>query len=298
MSLPIVIVHVNDSIYLLHCLMQAMISNPDSKIYLISNDQTKHYQFVEHHNISDYLSGAEEFASVYKHLHTNEISGNLFTFQRWFILRDFMKKNGLSECIHIDSDIMLYCDINEEQERFSQYDLTLSNSKKAYKAYSAHCTFINSFEVLDDLCNFLKNLYVDSELFKLLESRAAEGRGGVSEMTGLYYYTKFTDYSIGFTSDIIDGSVYDHSIQSADDFGMQDDYKNILWRDGNPYCRHLPTGKEVRLKTIHCQGKAKTLMQSMVSHSDIRLKYSRLDRAVNYIKLGVSKKLSGTWIKI
>jgi hypothetical protein len=298
MSLPIVIVHVNDSIYLLHCLKQAKISNPNSPVYLISNEQTEHYRFIDHQNVTDYFESARQFASVYKKLHDDEPAGNLFAFQRWFILKDFMQKNNLSKCIHIDSDIMLYSDITAEQEQYSAFDLTLSKSQKAYKSLSAHLIYINNFEVIDDLCRFLTSLYTEPDKFKLLQDRAAEGNGYVSDMTGLYYYEQFTKYHIGFTTDIVNGTVFDHSMQSADGFKMKDGYKSIVWKDNVPYCQHLETKEDIKFHALHCQGKAKSLMKEMITPNSKRFNFSRVSRLAHYVKLGITKKLSSNWIKV
>ena len=70
-NLPIIIVHTGDSFYLEPALRQARKFNPNNPIYLISDESTNHYDFIEHVNITDYMSSAEKLAEVYVHMSIN-----------------------------------------------------------------------------------------------------------------------------------------------------------------------------------------------------------------------------------
>jgi hypothetical protein len=54
MSLPIVIIHVNNSEYLSYSLAQAKKSNPESNIVLLGDSSNDCYKFIEHENIFNY----------------------------------------------------------------------------------------------------------------------------------------------------------------------------------------------------------------------------------------------------
>ncbi len=95
MAIPIFFVHKSNSSYLKYALKQARKFNPDSPIYLLGDETNNKYPFVTHFNISDYSQSADEFRNVYRHLTSGTIDYELFTFLRWFYVRDFVVKNNI-----------------------------------------------------------------------------------------------------------------------------------------------------------------------------------------------------------
>ena len=89
-KLPIIFLHNTNSDYLKYSLGQAKRSNPESAIYLIGNDSNDCYNFVEHHSFSNYFQGAIEFSKIYKHYNTTSYKYEVFCFQRWYILLEFL----------------------------------------------------------------------------------------------------------------------------------------------------------------------------------------------------------------
>ncbi len=261
MSLPIVFIHASNSSYLRYSLLQAKTTNPQSDIFLIGDQSNNCYKFVQHKFLSNYLYGATEFAKVYKHFHNiNPCLNELVSFQRWFILRDFMMLNNLDKCLYIDSDVMLYTNVTLEQNKFSEFDLTLSHSS------SPHCNFINNFSALEKYCNLVFGLYTDSSTLEYLEKMMQEYSqkklfGGVSDMSVFKAFKELKECHIGEISTLSDDSVYDHNINVADDFEMCNGIKNIFLVEGQPFCKHIPSNKDIKFNALHFQGKAKKFMK-------------------------------------
>ena len=124
-SLPIIFIHQSNSDHLKYSLAQAQRSNPSSTIFLLGDSSNDAYEFVEHRSMFDYFSEAAQFKKIYKHYSTNGSDFELICFQRWFILREFLKTYGIQQCLYLDSDIMLYADVTKEQKKFEQFDFTL-----------------------------------------------------------------------------------------------------------------------------------------------------------------------------
>ncbi|HBE16397.1 MAG TPA: hypothetical protein DDW51_01970, partial [Cyanobacteria bacterium UBA11367] len=256
-SIPIVFIHQGDSDYLKYTLSQVKHSNPDSTVFLIGDAANAHYyNLAEFVDIFKYCNEAVEFAKIYQHYNTNSLGYELFCFQRWFILKNFLLENKIDKCLYIDSDVMLYANVAEEENKFKNWDLTLS-----YET-SPHCVFVNKLKTLEDFCNFICEIYTNPSLIKLMESKFEERiqqnlPGGACDMTAFIEYRRMHPSKIGELSTIIDNSKYDHNINLSEGFEMQDGIKNIYFVNGQPCCKDLKFGNPIKFNCLHFQGNAK-----------------------------------------
>ena len=75
----------------------------------------------------------------------------------------------------------------------------------------------------------------------------------------LYGYDHFGE--IGEVAQIIDGSVYDPSINAPHPgFETENGIKKIIWKAGYPYGIQLRTAIEIRFNSLQFQGDTKRLM--------------------------------------
>ncbi|REL24188.1 hypothetical protein DYD21_19605 [Rhodohalobacter sp. SW132] len=264
---PIVFLHNSDSFYLKYSLAQAASSNPNSKIYLLGDEKNSHYDFVDHHNMQNYKIGAELFADKYIHRSTNSKNFELFCFQRWFILSEFLKKNNIEECFHLDSDVMLYGDITKISEIYKFCDFTLA------KSLSGHSMFINKSKSIDMLTQFIMEVYSGKKPYeydKILShyyTIIKNGKlGGACDMTLLSRFYRQHEGLIGDTSIIYDGSLFDQHINTSQPgFEMESGIKKLIYKDGFYYGKHINTGDLVKFNSLHFQGRAKKLMENYLS---------------------------------
>jgi hypothetical protein len=261
MSLPIVIIHVNNSEYLSYSLAQAKKSNPESKIVLLGDSSNDCYKFIEHENIFNYYKNAQNFSDIYRHNSVNSYNYELFCFQRWFFLKDFMAANDINKCLHIDSDVMLYANVTEEQKKFANYDLSLPHG------ISPHCLFINNLNVLEKFCDFLIEIYTDSSIDEQIKNNSLVS---ISDMTAFREFGNLIEFRIGNISNIRDNSKYDLNINCSEGFEMKDGRKNIYLLEEQPFCKYLDLPKDVKFNIIHFQGHAtKKYMKDYFSGDNI-----------------------------
>lgn len=199
---PIIVLHKGSSDYLKICLAQAKFSNPNSRIILLgdeTNETLAKQVGAEHYLICNYFSKAQEFAKIYKHYSTNPYDYELFCFQRWFVVDEFINSEGLDKFLHIDSDVLLYADFSKELEFIdfiNNYDLT-------YSHVSAHTSFFNSRRALCEFCNFIFEIFSDDSFVAQFEkcpdndkiyfkqgSFELELTKPLSDMTLVYFFTK------------------------------------------------------------------------------------------------------------
>ncbi|MCA1990566.1 MAG: hypothetical protein LDL41_00750, partial [Coleofasciculus sp. S288] len=259
MSIPIIIIHLAEREHLRWILAQAREFNPHSNIILIGDYTSKHYNFIEHEEIGNYFQEALTFQKIYKHRSHNSFSYELFCFQRWFVLKQFMKTKGIEKCFCMDSDVMLYADIEEEQKKFADFDLAL------YQKWNPHCVFVNSLKNLREFCSFLVELYTNSVKFKALElefqDRIKNKIGAICDMVAFRSFRDLDPNRIGDLSLILNNSTYDNNINYSEGFEMSNARKNIQFIDNKPFCMHLELGKKIRFNALHLQGYAKQYIQ-------------------------------------
>src|SRR5262249_35737186 len=158
-SLPIVFIHASNSDHLKYSLAQAHASNPQSTVILVGDSSNDVYDFVEHRPMMEYFQGAGEFQKIYKHYSTHGVDFELICFQRWFILKEFLIANNLSQCLYLDSDTMLYADVTKDSKKFEPFDFTLCWN-------SIGCVFfLNRLKGLDEFCQFLMDIYGNKNNF-------------------------------------------------------------------------------------------------------------------------------------
>ena len=261
-KLPIIFLHNTNSDYLKFSLGQAKHSNPQSPIYLIGDDSNDCYNFVEYQSKSNYFQGANDFSKIYRHFNNSPYKHELFCFQRWFILHEFLATSKLKKCLYLDSDTMLYTDVTEEQKKFVPFDFTLS-----FKTCGS-VFFLNRLEALADFCQFLtdiytkkERLYFDRMLAQFATFKKNGMAGGACDMTAFDFYSYEHFGEIGEVSQIIDGSVYDPGINVPQPgFEMEKGIKKIIWKDAVPYGIQLRTAEEIKFNSLHFQGETKRFL--------------------------------------
>ncbi len=257
MSIPIITIHLADREHLGWVLAQARQSNPQSHIFLIGDYSSNHYKFVDHEDIGSYFQEAEKFKKIYRHFSHNSLTYELLCFQRWFVLKSFMEAQKIDKCLCIDSDVMLYADIEEEQKKFSCFDLAL------YKKWIPHCVFVNNLKTLSEFCEFLIALYTNSSNLERLELEFKNypPDKSICDMTAFHKFCNLNSSRIGDLSIIINDSTYDNNINSPEEFEMYNDRKNIFFREKQPFCRQLSLNKEIKFNALHLQGYAKRYVE-------------------------------------
>ena len=164
---PIIFLHRGNSDYLAISLEQAKYTNPNSRIILLGDNLNSSIGTrvgVEHFLIDNYFNGANDFSKIYEHHSTNNYNYELFCFQRWFIISEFVKSQNIDSFIHIDSDVLLFSNLTEN----SVFNSFASKYDFMHAGHSPHTCFFNSINSLDLLCNFITSLFRDKSFLFFL----------------------------------------------------------------------------------------------------------------------------------
>lgn len=255
MNIPVIIVHRGYTFYLKPVLKQIYLFNPESKIYLIGDESTNMFNFVEHHDISQYSSGLNSFAKAYLHMSSNPYDYELFCFQRWFIIRDFVRVHKLDYFLCLDSDVLLFCNVSEVYQPYLKYDFTISDGGLP------HCSLLNKNSI-EAVCDYMMSLYTnESNLIRLKKfyQRFLDKNilGGVCDMTALSWYQIDVSNNVINISKPVGGSCFDNHIGVFDDFESEGNKKKIYWIENLPYGRSTIDQSLIRFNCLHLQGRSK-----------------------------------------
>lgn len=260
---PIIFIHYGNSSYLFYTLALAVLAKPGRPVYLIGDDANNRYSFVRHYHYRDYTASAFAFAQSYLHLNGNHYTFELFCFQRWFVLRDFMLLHGLHQAVYLDSDIILFDDL--------QHDLAAAADKPLALCGVAPPAIINGVAALDMYCRFLEDAYATPENRQKLrqyyqEMLAAGTVGGICDMTfWKMLRQQFPDHVFDLLSVKSEESCHDRNIELPEGLEMEDGIKKIRWHSGKPY-GYREDGTEIRFKSLHMHGKGKHLVDTFFTN--------------------------------
>lgn len=264
MKTPIIFIHKGNPIYLQVALLQAKKICTD-EIFLLG-DETNNFNYINHFNISDY-DNTKELKSIYKHMSSNKYDYELFCIQRWFIIRDFCKKNGFEQFWVVDSDVLIYENLQNFLPYLENKDFSII-AKKGF--FVGPQTSYFKTEVLEDFCNFIISCYKTKTKLQTVYQKLQDEKNisGISDMVLLELYCDHNKKYIDFDYSKDRNFLFDENINCPHGFEFKNGKKNIKFKSNIPYAR-LNSEKHENLEfaTLHFQGGAKELM----------LKYSTLN---------------------
>jgi hypothetical protein len=272
-----------DEMYVPLAIKSAILTNPESKVYFISNySNVKErvfadfdtsnlvcYTFSELH--TDVIS---EFMDKYIHLSHNCYVNELYSILSFYYINNLMEKHSLNEAIVIDTPVLIFSNLTE-------------NYKKYFDLENYHAILANSNIVS---CSYLKTVYKaysSPPILKCLTSIFGNMRkGGISDRTfhdwinkecygGIFskMNTKNEKMIIGELSAVLeDKTVFDDSLTKAKtvdnieinminvpSIGL---VKEIEYIDDLPYYK-AANGALIRCHNIYFQGASVKLMSEV-----------------------------------
>lgn len=269
--IPVIFIHKGYQPYLEFTVKQALKNN--DVVFIGDTDLPFRDEKLKIEKLSDYSENVDEFSKLYIHLNTTPFDYELFCFNRWFVLKNYMKKNGLSKIFYVDSDVLLFTNVNSEYKKYEQYEFTLLHRSAATSSFI-------TIKGLDSFCRLLLNTYRDksSYTFRKMDShfrvRQSCGlAGGVCDMTALELFHYLDDLGggpgrVGEMMQIIDDSTYDHNINTPDnDFDYSNGRKNVQIIDGIPYVFNIKLNKLIKFNCLHFQGGSKNFIQNVYTRT-------------------------------
>lgn len=270
-SLPIIVVHYGSANYLNACLEQAMKQTPDSPVILLGDESNLNVPCTEHWSIHDSGLGEdlERFHASFQNLgDPHRETFERFCIERWFLVRNFCRLKGWTRCLHFDSDVLLFCNAEEEAKRFQNYAMTFAHWDPVRNL--VHCNFVQNLAALEDFCQYVLNVYETPELLEALKvkNRKKSGFCWISDMSLFADWSRNAPFPFAFFEDFYDqGFCFDPAIdQKGTVFrqtrylpGLLRGFKKIRFQAGVPFAQ-MKDGRWIQLKAIHYHGTFKYLI--------------------------------------
>jgi hypothetical protein len=284
MSLPLFFIHRANSYYLRFSLQQARITNPGSSLNLIGDTTNDRYPQVRHSLIRDYSASAEHFAKIYRHMSLNSYEFELFCFQRWFILDEFVTRHNVEgNFMYLDSDVLLYRDLTSLLPWLNQYRLTLTEKR------GPEYLFFKCPEVLHDFCSFIREQYQNPKHLTRLQEFFLDyikdhRRGGVCDMTLLELFAGQHPGQAVDLAHVHEDTIFDDNFSVSNGFLMDGAVKKIVWQGDEPYGLMGGGRRRIRFNAIHFQGAAKGVMHRYYTGTGLRSARIALE-GIHYLRL-------------
>ena len=255
--------------------------NPDAEIYLIGDKSPKDLEgivkFVNYQDLD--TKEANGFYNNYVHLSTNNVEFEKVCIYRWFAMKELCRTEKIESMLYLDSDIMVYCNLEKELAKFKQVRYALSN----HISPAVFC--INDVTILSDYCRYVAGVYDDTKMSDFFTLRGENKKpfsylrdeiisffdtrkkyqmlGGVCDMTFWGNFKQMDEpLMVGDMCNIIGDSTFDHNINADDFFETEAGIKKLYWENNQPYGYNKYLQKKIRFNSLHFQGgPAKILME-------------------------------------
>lgn len=248
-----------------------MKQTPDSPVILLGDESNLNVPCTEHWSIQDPELGEdlERFRASFQNLGDPlRETFERFCIERWFLVRNLCRLKGWTRCLHLDSDVLLFCDVEEEAKRFQNYAMTFARWDSS--RYLGHCNFIQDLAALEDFCQYVLNVYETPELCEALKAKNLKKSGfcWISDMSLFADWSRKAPYRFAFFEDFYEqGFCFDPQIDQKGTVFRQTRYlpgflrgfKKIRFQSGIPFAQ-MKDGHWIPLKTIHYHGTFKYLM--------------------------------------
>lgn len=224
--------------------------------------------------LADYWGEAAKFEQYYVHMSGNHASFEKLCFARWYVLAAWMQANEVDRVLYTDSDVLLYCNAEQEYEPYKDCGLTLALGSSAATSYFT-LSGLNAFlDYVDSIYVGRNAVFAEFERI-YREMQAQHLAGGVSDMLAFKFFKEQVKHvKVGEMTEVHDWSTWDHSINSRDGFDLSKGIKYISWGKCNKYYGHdvpygtIGNGTEdrmiIRFNALHFQGQAKRIMREYV----------------------------------
>lgn len=263
---PLVFIHNGNQKYLQTAIKQSKKFN--SFIFLIGDTSNQKY-------CDNWVSGESlitpsyySFVEKFENLSSNSYEFELGCFRRYFVLQQFMEKNGFSEVVTVDSDLLVFADLCNFD--FGSVDIACDWTLSGDCA-SPQCLYITK-ETLDKFIEFLPYFYTEKKdiLLKKWNYHVQNNvPGGICDMTLLYHFLMNTDLKKLNLFEYTKYGVFDDNLSETD--GGRYKTENYLhkWtlkkiiKSKEGYCFITQDNRTIPVLTMHCQGIKKCLMKSI-----------------------------------
>lgn len=262
---PIIYSHYGNSKYLPYIFKCAKITNPDTDVILLgdaSNKKVAEDCGLIHYSLKDFDFGDDlkKFDEVYELIATPHFDAfkhgedwNKFVFRKWYILYNFVTKQGIKSFWHFDTDNPVLTDLSTLESRFAHLDCTVQCHGKCFKG------FYTKPEVIDRYNKKINEVFQRRDFIEGFKKSIAASDGPLSlnEMTIYEIFEKEEKFNARRLDDIIEDSSFAEIISRPNGLKMEklplgeDVQITHMNPDGRFFCIEEKSGKPVWMHILN-----------------------------------------------
>lgn len=238
------------------CVESIRTHSPASKIIIIGKG-VRDFEFVPEDN---FLQQYNQFLPHYVHMSPNGVDFELRSIRRWFVINEYVQTIEMDQFIHIDSDVLCFCDFHKLLDEIKKSDI-----------WSPHASFTGVFDRhgLAMFCKAILWIYQhkESKAWKTMSARYT-GRNsctGVSDMNLMDWFMS-TRKHLSLCNPAERGDIVDANICLPQGLLADGDRKRLFFLDGLVY-GVAANERVVRMNTLHCWGPYKRKMRKIWERS-------------------------------
>ncbi|MCO6430670.1 MAG: hypothetical protein J5J00_07390 [Deltaproteobacteria bacterium] len=259
---PIVMVNFGMQEHFLYAAAQARRMAPNANVVLLC-DQQLAIEGVDVLPVDEYSASAQAFEEIYSHQSSASLWLELTRFKRWLILKEFMSRYRLDKIVHLDSDVLLFCDPHAAFAQLGKFEYALCGA-------SAHISMLSN-AAISEICNLFVSFFrnkereVSSPVTQYIQRRRETNReceiGDKLFFELLPFITDMNGHDMsGLRGRKEERYCFDSSFSGPEGvFQIENGVKKLKWIAGAPYGILEQNGELVRLKCIHYKGASKGL---------------------------------------
>ncbi|QXE92324.1 hypothetical protein KP001_07325 [Geomonas subterranea] len=275
----IVFINTGRSFFLPYVLHQAKQLNPSSAVVLIGDTggEDDLIQFEQIENLAS--DDIDSFRANYVHRSTNPEAFELFCWERWFYLRNFMRKEQADSVLYLDSDVLLYSSLEDIRRCYDGVDWECGLSVPPGGPASGHISYWTR-EAIEDFCQFAAASFLEGCASQIYDQKwqqhLADGvPGGVCDMTTIELFYQSNRCRILNLAAPYRGNVFDHNINFGDnaepgEYVVEGGIKKVSFKGGAPFLCRAENGQMDRAHALHFQGSAKRLIRNFYRGGSFR----------------------------
>lgn len=262
----IIFINKGTSWFLPYVIHQARHASPASEVVLIADRDLCRGIRCE---LLDSLESDDlaDFRKSYVHMSTNPEQFELFCWERWFYLRNYMREKGVGSVLYLDSDVLLYSSVEEITDAYPGVTWRCGLSAPKQGPASGHISYW-TLGMLEDYCDFTITTFRERRYLAIYEEKwqrhvAGNEPGGVCDMTTLHLFYESRRDRVMNLARRGEGGVFDNNMNSGSNY-EEDEYltaegiKRIKFIGECPFfLGSVPSGSPVRAHALHFQGSAK-----------------------------------------
>jgi len=207
------------------------------------------------------------------------------------VLETFMIKHNIEQAIYLDSDVLVYDNLNNWLPKFTKYGMSIVG-------VSGHTNFIQSIKTLSKFNEYIFDKYSSNEGHKAIqqwwdEHMAGKADHGISDMDMLVHFALENPAVVIDLEAQYSDFVFDRSFSESNGFeiDLKTGFKKVVWKEDNPYLASLKSGKEVPAITLHFQGNIKQNQKTYMPNLDFNFKFWNSYFKLRYILFKLERKV-------